>query len=252
MRIRATVAVLSGALALSALAVPAAFADESSGDTQLTKVAANGGASIAVGIGKKTFSYSVTATDSSGIADAEAFLWHGTSVNSPDGATADGGTSSCTSAGTCTFNGTIDPSSDGLLNSTAGTWNVFAGVDAKDGDYVVKDAAATVKLLRISKLTADAGPEPVKKGKTLTVTGKLTRADWQALKYVGYNSKTVSLQFRPAGSSTYTTVKSVTTGTGGALKTTVTASKDGYWRFSFAGSSTTASSKATGDYVDVQ
>jgi hypothetical protein len=32
----------------------------------------------------------------------------------------------------------------------------------------------------------------------------------------------------------------------------VTASKDGYWRFSFAGSSTTASSKATGDYVDVQ
>ncbi|NUT26154.1 MAG: calcium-binding protein, partial [Streptomyces sp.] len=38
----------------------------------------------------------------------------------------------------------------------------------------------------------------------------------------------------------------------GDLKTTVTASVDGYFRYSFAGTSTTPAVNATGDFIDVQ
>ncbi len=44
----------------------------------------------------------------------------------------------------------------------------------------------------------------------------------------------------------------VHTSSTGDLKTTVAASEDGYWRWNFAGTSTTPAVKATGDFVDVQ
>ncbi|WP_308376183.1 hypothetical protein [Streptomyces sp. ISL-99] len=68
MRIRATVAAVSGALALSALAVPAAQADGGHGDTTLTKVVVNGGKNVVVGTTEvRTFTVAVTAADDSGI-----------------------------------------------------------------------------------------------------------------------------------------------------------------------------------------
>jgi hypothetical protein len=45
--------------------------------------------------------------------------------------------------------------------------------------------------------------------------------------YTGYGSQYVKLQFRKAGSTAYTTVKTVKASTTGALNTTVTASVDG-------------------------
>lgn len=109
-----------------------------------------------------------------------------------------------------------------------------------------------VQVKRAAKLTADAAPEPVKKGGTITVTGKLTRADWEAMKYTGYASQKATLQFRAKGSSSYTAVKTVTSGTGGALKTTTKATKDGYYRYVFAGTATTGSATAPGDFIDVR
>ena len=47
-------------------------------------------------------------------------------------------------------------------------------------------------------------------------------------------------------------MKTVTTNSTGNLKTTVKATTDGYWRYSFGGSTTTASATAGGDYVDVR
>lgn len=92
-----------------------------------------------------------------------------------------------------------------------------------------------------AKLTTNASPEPVSAGTTLTVTGKLSRANWDDNAYHGYANQSVKPQFRKAGTSTYTTVKSVTTSSTGTLRTTVTASADGYWRYAFAGTTTTAS-----------
>jgi single-stranded DNA-binding protein len=105
---------------------------------------------------------------------------------------------------------------------------------------------------RYSKLTVNASPEPVKKGKTVTVTGKLSRANWEDNEYHGYTNQSVKLQFRKKNSSTYTTVKTIKSNSTGNLKTTVTASTDGYYRYSFAGTATTPAVNAAGDFVDVQ
>ncbi|MYV38326.1 hypothetical protein GT030_05450, partial [Streptomyces sp. SID1328] len=98
----------------------------------------------------------------------------------------------------------------------------------------------------------NASPEPVKKGKTITVTGALTRASWDYNKYYGYGAQSVKLQFVKKGSTTWSTLKTVTTDANGNLKTTVTASVDGAFRYVYAGVSTTAAVTSGGDAVDVQ
>lgn len=46
------------------------------------------------------------------------------------------------------------------------------------GDWI-SDRIAEFKMKRASKLTTDATPEPVAKGATLTMSGKLSRANWE-------------------------------------------------------------------------
>jgi uncharacterized membrane protein len=255
MRTRATVAAVSGALALSAFAVPAAQADTRDGgygDTTITKVVVDGDNKVSVGTSAaKTIKVSVTAKDDSGIESADEFTLSG-----PDNGFFLTSQPTCTkvdsTTSTCTASVLVDPKVDYLTNASAGTWYVDAWINANDGDYIWKEKAGSFKFQRASKLTANASPEPVKKGKTLTVTGKLTRANWESLKYSGYSAQSVKLQFRKNGSSTYTTLKTIKTNTYGDLKTTVTASTDGYYRYSFAGTTTTPAVNATGDFVDVQ
>ncbi|MEU0786072.1 hypothetical protein ABZ341_31390 [Streptomyces sp. NPDC006173] len=142
---------------------------------------------------------------------------------------------------------------DELLNEDAGTWKAdgyavaLNGVhlDDENADWskvgaVGQDALATTKLQRYSRLTVNASPEPVKKGKTITVTGLLSRANWDTGKYAGYTVQPVGLQFRTKSASTYTSsLKTVKSDSTGNLKTTTTATVDGYFRYNFAGTSTT-------------
>ncbi|MFF8944460.1 calcium-binding protein [Streptomyces sp. NPDC014864] len=293
MRIRASVAVVTGALALTALAVPAAQADgrgnlaahiptltksstgfkaapsvadapadETLGDTQITSVSVNAGKDIVVGVSaKKTFTVSVTATDPNGIYDAFPVLWHGPDMDNIDGVieptTIDNDqVGSCTAVNattsTCKVTMVADPLDNIYSNILAGTWKVWVGAAGNDGDYVIKDAYKTARVQRYSKLTVNASPEPVYKGKTITVTGKLSRANWDDLQYHGYANQYVKLQYRKSGSSTYTTLKTIKSDSYGNLKTTTTASADGYYRYSFAGTTTTPAVNATGDFVDVK
>ncbi|WP_433530349.1 hypothetical protein ACQPYA_29980 [Micromonospora sp. CA-263727] len=148
---------------------------------------------------------------------------------------------------------TVTSGADGNLKTTvkattSGTWRwSFAGSGTSVGSTSGGDS---VTLYKVSKLTVNAFPEPVAKGGKLTVTGRLTRATTDAAStFVGYAKQPVKLQFRKAGSSKYTTVKTVHTDAKGNLKTTTTASAAGYWRFSYAGSSTVASVSAAGDHV---
>ena len=110
---------------------------------------------------------------------------------------------------------------------------------------------AAPAVQRHSRLTVNASPEPVAKGRTVTVTGSLTRANWDTHTYAGYTVQPVRLQFREKGGSAYTTLKTVTTDGHGNLRTTFKASADGYWRYSFAGTPTTPAVSAAGDYVEV-
>lgn len=267
MRKRAALAVLSTVTALAGFAAPGAYAGETQTDVQISNVSFDGGKNIVVDLYAKTVTVSGTFTHPSGIQDADFVLWRG-----PDGANpyetyddrivsdqyhshADCVASSATTS-TCSQTFSLEPdwrySGTALTNAHAGTWKVSVQGVANDDSWTHTASYTTTRLQRHSKLTVDAGPEPVAKGRTLTVTGKLTRADWDNLAYLGYTNQPVKLQFRKAGTTTYTTVKTVYTSGTGNLTTTVPASEDGYWRWNFAGTSTTPAVKASGDFVDVQ
>lgn len=170
-------------------------------------------------------------------------------------------TATSTTVANCTATVAVDPYE--LLNEDAGSWKAAAFAVAFNGEdpenpnldnvgVAVKDPTNSFKLQRASKLTVNASPEPVKKGKTITVTGKLSRANWEDGLYHGYTGQPVKLQFRKKGSNTYTTVKTIKTNSTGNLSTTVKATVDGYYRYSFAGTSTTPAVNAAGDFVDVK
>ncbi|MEU2353773.1 hypothetical protein ABZ599_12530 [Streptomyces misionensis] len=303
MRIRATVAAVSGALALSALALPAAHAADQTrvpAENSVSKVAhtahqgrssfaavasgtpyqlnatfsnvkVNNGKNIAVGttnVVKVPVSFTLTHGTDVKIHAKDFFavveLYRGTSFedsiwfyDSTNGSCTD---SSATVAN-CKATVSIDPAE--LLSEDAGSWKAaayavaFNGQNPSDPDpdkvgVAVKDPTNSFKLQRYSKLTVNASPEPVKKGKTITVVGKLSRANWDDGKYHGYTGQPVKLQFRKKNSSTYTTLKTIKTDSTGNLKTTTKATVDGYFRYSFAGTSTTPAVSAAGDYVDVK
>ncbi|NEC89014.1 hypothetical protein [Streptomyces sp. SID12501] len=310
MRIRATVAAVSGALALSALAVPAAQADGSVSRADAAKILAAGQAAS----GKSAFSASAAADDVgkpyalnasfsnikinkgkaivAGItgtitvpitytlthgADvditAEDFftdveLYYGASYVDSDFGLLGDDWAHCAAASTtvanCAQSIVIQPTRD-LFNESAGKWKAFAYAEAWNGQdlgsddfdatkvgVVEKDLIAGPSLLRAAKLSVNATPEPVVKGKTITVTGKLTRANWDGANYTGYAGQSVQLQFRKNGTSAYTVVKTIKTTTKGDLKTTVKATADGYFRYVFTGTATTGALGATPDFIDVK
>jgi hypothetical protein len=289
MRIRATVAALSGALALSALAVPAAQADgrgtvsfdkpslqerfgAPSAKTGFAAQAAPEVSNVTVNAGKalvfgtttvRTFEVSLTASHPSGILDAYIDLWHGSDVENVDGyLPPNEEVADCTAisetTSNCKLTITASPGLNGdgvgelYANALAGTWHVSAYVWPMEGETYENDFYKTHKVQRLAKLTADAAPEPVNAGQTITVSGKLTRADWERATYVGLSGQALQLQFRGSDASAYTTVKGVNSTAGGAVKTTTTATVDGHHRFSFAGISSTGQVTATGDYVGVR
>ncbi|MFI7410558.1 hypothetical protein ACIBU0_18030 [Streptomyces sp. NPDC049627] len=306
MRNRATVAAvsaLSGALALSAFAVPAAQADDSAAsyraDVAKIRQAAQAGSGRAAAVDGQPYALNVSFSNLK-IAKAVKVgttqhvsttvtytLTHGADVDikaadfvtdpilykgsstSPDNMLYGNKPAKCTatSATTADCKGTIDvyPGSHELINADAGAWKAAAEATAFNGQdpdgetfditkvgYKSQDGLGGTLVQRASKLTVNAAPEPVKKGKPITITGKLSRANWEDNKYHGYVSQPVNLQFRKNGSNTYTTVKTLRTNSTGDLKTTVTASVDGYFRYTFAGTTTTPAVNAAGDFIDVQ
>ncbi|MEV7150731.1 hypothetical protein AB0O05_30055 [Streptomyces sp. NPDC093084] len=261
MRIRATVAAVSGALALTAFVAPAAHA---TGSTTLavtfSSVQVNGGKAVVVpATGSVKFSITYKVTHAASLKSSDFFtvpvIYHGSAIKSAEYGVAPSDLASCTNTSSTveSCKATLSAGHDDVVNSVAGTWQAGGIAFDKNGNPAVfANNLGKVSVQRLSKLTVNAAPEPVKKGRTVTVTGSLTRANWETNKYGGYAGQSVKLQFRKKGSSTYTTLKTVTSSSTGALKTTTTATVDGYYRYSFAGTSTTPAVSATGDYVDVQ
>ncbi|MFE1438233.1 DUF5707 domain-containing protein [Streptomyces sp. NPDC058739] len=260
MRTRATVATALAALAVSALAVPVAQADDGAGDTTISNVVVNGGKPVVVGATTtKRITVSFTVKDPSGVKNAMALLWHGTTFDTSDsGAVANTSNhySVCTavSATTSTCKATYDLKPRyNAVDQVAGYWKVWALASGKDADFVQKDNVKTFKLQRLSRLAAaNASPEPVRKGKTLTVTSKLTRASWNYANYGNFSSQYVKLQYKKKGATAWSTLKTVKSSSTGALSTTTTATYDGYYRFSYAGITTSSSAVSAADYIDVQ
>ncbi|WP_461096585.1 calcium-binding protein [Streptomyces bullii] len=249
-----------GSLAIAALLAPGAQADEVVGNVDIGafRITGGGGSGNSVVLGttdSRTITASLTVSDNSGIESADFTLFHGSGLSNADAVLKPSEVAPvCTTDGTtsvCTKHYTIDPRRD-LDNSLAGIWKVAVEAKANDGDYVKTDGHTTFFMKRYARLTANASPEPVAKGGTLTVTGKLTRANWDTHDYRGYTNQRAYLEFRRPGTDYYESLGYVLTNSTGAATAKITATADRYWRYEFRGTMTTHGVKATGDFVDAR
>lgn len=245
--------VVAGGAAAAFTAVAAVPAGAAEGGVSFSRVQVNGGKPIVIGTSAEVAvpaSFRMTTTRKWKSPAVFLYrkgadrLWHAIE------------TSDCikVKSGVCDFDETMyfDPSVWDMHNSEAGAWRVGAEVYFKGGGSDVDDKGLTVHVKRQSRLTVNASPEPVVKGRTITVTGKVTRANWETRKYGSYGGRLVRLQFKPAGATSYTTVKKVYSNGSGNLKTTVKASKTGTWRWLYNGNTTTGPSTSSGDHVVVK
>ncbi|MFD3476677.1 hypothetical protein [Streptomyces sp. NPDC058695] len=247
-------AVAAGGAAAVFTAMAAGPAGAAEGGVSFTRVQVNGGKAIVIGVSNE-----VAVPTSFRMATTHQWKWP--AVFLYRGKTSERlwhaiETSDCikVSSGVCDFNETMyfDPSEWEMRNSEAGAWKVAAEVYFQGGGGDTDDEGLTAYVKRNSRLTVNASPEPVAKDKTITVTGKVTRANWETRKYVSYEGRLVTLQFKPTGTTSYTTVKKVYANGSGNLKTTVKASKTGTWRWVYYGNTTTGPSTSAGDNVVVK
>ena len=138
-------------------------------------------------------------------------------------------------------------------NREAGAHNVT--VEVSNGDYFTSARTFTrgyylKRYAAFQKGTFNASPEPVGKGKKITVKGRILLADWTADRYRPAQAN-VQVQFRtPTGS--YRTVKTVRAASTGWVSTTVTVSRTGVWRLYYPGNAIASSAVTTGDGVKVK
>ncbi|MFF0780890.1 hypothetical protein [Streptomyces sp. NPDC003720] len=247
---RVVVAVGAAAVFTAVAAAPAGAAE---GGVSFTRVQVNGGKPIVIGVSEVAVPASFRMATTHKWQWPAVFLyrdgaddrlWH--AIETSDCITV--------SSGVCDFDETMyfDPSVWDMRNSEAGVWKVGAEVYFKGGGGDTDDKGLTVQVKRNSRLTVNASPEPVSKDRTITVTGKVTRANWETKKYASYGGRLVNLQFKPAGTASYTTVKKVYANGSGDLRTTVKASKTGTWRWLYHGNATTGPSTSSGDNVVVK
>ncbi|MFJ5306820.1 hypothetical protein [Streptomyces sp. NPDC088350] len=260
MRGRTAWAAAGGAAALVLTTATGAHAEER-GDVRVVKTVVNGGGNVIVGTARTiTYPVDITVKDNSGVKG----LSHVSTYNA--GSAAGGGFvdwtgTSCkkksATTSVCTATMSITPAwipdySDSDSNKTAGVWEISATVQANDGDYWISDRIALYKVKRAARLTAVIAPEKVAKNAKVTVTGKLSRANWEDLKYHGYPGQQVRLQFRKKGAAHYSTVKTVTTDGVGKLSTKVTVTSAGSWRWYFPGTTTTSLKASAGDPLNLK
>ncbi|MFI5882858.1 hypothetical protein [Streptomyces sp. NPDC051554] len=259
MRGRTAWAAAGGAAALVLTTATGAHA-EGRGDVRVVKTVVNGGGNVIVGTAKTIrYPVDITVKDNSGVkglTDVSTF----NKSNAYTFATWNDD-SSCTkksaTTSVCRATLTIDPawiadSDDIDTNKVAGVWQVNATVKAKDGDYWISDHIAEYKVKRAAQLTTVIGPEKVAKGSKATVTGKLSRANWEDRKYHGFTGQQVKLQFKKKGAAHYVTVKTVTTNSTGNLTTKVTVTSAGSWRWYFPGTTTTSLKASAGDTLNLK
>lgn len=98
----------------------------------------------------------------------------------------------------------------------------------------------------------DATPEPVTKGKNLTVKAQLTGASWATNTNVPLVGHQMELQYRKGTSGAFVTLKKIKTDRNGWVTTTVKATADGAYRYVFTGTRLTQPAASFTDYVDVK
>ncbi|MFD4236349.1 HtaA domain-containing protein [Streptomyces sp. NPDC058542] len=146
--------------------------------------------------------------------------------------------------------------------STSGKGVASASVTAvKDGTWRARyagtaDRAAAVSTfdnvdvkLRTAVSGFNASPEPVRKGRTITVKGTLRSLDgtWK-----NASGQSVIILFKADGSSKWSKLATVRTNGKGVFSKGFTAKKDGTWKAQFKATSSRLGTTGAGDRVDVR
>ena len=137
----------------------------------------------------------------------------------------------------------IEPRS--LRNSDAGTWPTTYRVNGEGIDQLTVNN----KVLRASRLTFNAGPEPVR-NRRITYSGKLERASWTSLRYFGWSGRTVRVTafYEDHGNSKQ--VAAPVTQKDGTYRLTQRFPGSAEYHADVARTSTTAAAHSRTDYVD--
>ncbi|NYD50191.1 hypothetical protein BJY14_006174 [Actinomadura luteofluorescens] len=98
----------------------------------------------------------------------------------------------------------------------------------------------------------NAAPEPVLRGRPITVSGRLKRLNDLGTGYTAYPGKAIRVYFLPKGSTSWTYMGTTKTARDGRYRKAFTAARDGYWRAYFPGTSNFDRQKSPDDFVDVR
>ncbi|QOV38490.1 hypothetical protein IM697_08970 [Streptomyces ferrugineus] len=254
----ATAAAFSAVLAVNALAVPAAGADQDDSGTTFWNIDVNHDRDYTVGVEaarKRVFSVSATVSDPSGVQSVSYELWHG-----EDRANADGvmvGSSHCVkmneTTSFCEALVTADPNVNLRSNALAGVWTISPVATDGDGNVTRGEGAYLARIKRQTYMSQTvATPQPVKKGKDLTVKARMTVASWETRTNVPLIGHQVLLQYRKGTSGAFVTLQKIKTDRNGWATATVPATADGAYRYDFATTSLTLATTGSADFVDVK
>ncbi|MEW1546037.1 hypothetical protein [Streptomyces tsukubensis] len=261
MRIRTSTSAsaLAAALLLTALAAPSAGAVPDLVPTGAggghppgySNPALNNGKPVVIGLGVARFPTAFDIDDRNGGVHNTAMIWHGWGYDDRENVFYAEGVENC--AGQMRCKGTFHVNHKYVKNSQAGIWHLTLAGSIPDGPGTLLKSTLRFSVLRKTALTVNAAPEPVRKGGTVGVSGRLTAADWERGRYTGLQSrKKVQLEFRAAGSGTYRTVGRAYPDRYGKVAFKAKAAADGYWRLRYPGDTTTAPVLTYGDFVDVR
>ncbi|MFD4125355.1 HtaA domain-containing protein [Streptomyces globisporus] len=129
-----------------------------------------------------------------------------------------------------------------------GTWRARYAGTADRAAAVSSSDNVDVKL-RTAVSGFNASPEPVRKGRTITVKGTLRSLDgtWK-----NTSGQSVGILFKADGSSKWTKLATVKTNSKGVFSKGFTAKKDGTWKAQFTATSSRLGTTSSGDRVDVR
>ncbi|MFH9858555.1 hypothetical protein [Streptomyces sp. NPDC017202] len=142
---------------------------------------------------------------------------------------------------------------EALPGYTDGYWRLrYAGSTAKD---IKGSVSAGLRRNRTDTRIkgANASPEPVRKGRTITVTGVLQERGAGTSTWKAYGGRKAQILFRPKGAKSWYLMATVTTKSNGSFSKGFKAQKDGTWVpvFLYPDSRHFVGSGAE-DYVDVR
>ncbi|MFF7597391.1 hypothetical protein [Streptomyces mirabilis] len=137
---------------------------------------------------------------------------------------------------------------DGYVSVPKGYWRLYS---AGSSDYQPGYSNSVHFNRTATRITGfNAGPEPVRKGHTVTTTGTLQRLS--GTKWVAFGKQRVYIVFQAKGKKSWTQLGSVKADSHGHFTARFTAKQDGTWVGVYLASGSYVDAESYHDYVDVR